>query len=75
VGLLADADFQEFDKLHYEVENKLPALIQSLEAKRETGRWIDSLPHPSTHHSTHPPVHPSTHSSTHPPIHPSINPP
>ena len=57
VGLFADADFQEFDKLHYEVENKLLALIQSLEAKRETGGWIDSLPQPSTHQSTNPPIH------------------
>jgi len=56
VGLFAEADFQEFDKLHYEVENKLLALIQSLEAKRGTGQWIDSLLHPSTH----PPIHQST---------------
>jgi four helix bundle protein len=53
VGLFADAAFQEFDKLHYEVENKLLALIQSLEAKRGTGQWLDSLPHPSTNPSIH----------------------
>jgi four helix bundle protein len=51
--LVADAEFQEFDKLHYEVENKLLALIQSLEAKRGTGQWIDSLPRPSTNPLIH----------------------
>jgi hypothetical protein len=30
--------------LHYEVENKLLALIESLEAKRGTGEWIEKLP-------------------------------
>jgi four helix bundle protein len=44
VKLVADAQFEEFDSLHYEVENKLLALIESLEAKRGTGQWVDSLP-------------------------------
>ncbi len=45
--LISDADFEAFDKLHYEVENKLLALIQSMEAKRGTNDWQDSLPtHP-----------------------------
>src|SRR6266704_3976676 len=47
VQLISDADFESFDKLHYEVENKLLALITSIEAKRDTGGWQDSLPtHP-----------------------------
>ena len=37
-------DFEEFDKLHYEVENKLLALISSLESKRENHSWQDTLP-------------------------------
>ena len=36
--------FDEFDKLHYEVENKLLRLIEALESKRKTGDWSDTLP-------------------------------
>jgi four helix bundle protein len=56
VKLISDADFEEFDKLHYEVEIKLFWLIESLEAKRGTGEWRDTLP----------PTHPSIHSSINP---------
>lgn len=50
VALISDGDFEEFDKLHYEVENKLLRLIESLEAKRGTNEWCDTLPrHPATH--------------------------
>jgi four helix bundle protein len=50
-GLLRDklvpaAVFEEFDTLHYEVENKLLALIGSLESKRENQTWHDTLPRP-----------------------------
>jgi four helix bundle protein len=45
VKLFTDSDFENFDKMHYEVENKLLGLIESLEARRGTGQWIDSLPH------------------------------
>lgn len=48
VKLMADGDFEAFDALHYEVENKLLRLIESLEAKRSTAEWRDSLPHQST---------------------------
>lgn len=44
VHIIGDADFVEFDKLHYEVENKLLHLIGSLESKRGTNEWRDSLP-------------------------------
>src|SRR5213592_925199 len=44
VKLIPDGDFEEFDKLHYEVENKLLKLIESLEAKRGTDEWSDTLP-------------------------------
>jgi four helix bundle protein len=43
--LTTGADFEQFDELHYEVENKLLKLIESLENKRGTGQWADSLPH------------------------------
>jgi four helix bundle protein len=48
VKLIADADYQAYDALHYEAENKLLRLIESLEAKRGTNAWQDSLPHQST---------------------------
>ena len=44
VRLMNDAELEEFDKLHYEVENKLLGLIESLEKKRVTGTWSDALP-------------------------------
>lgn len=44
VGLMSEAAFEGFDALHYEVENKLLALISSLEAKRGDDTWQDTLP-------------------------------
>jgi four helix bundle protein len=47
IHLISDRDFEGLDRLHYEVENKLLALITSIEAKRGTSDWQDSLPtHP-----------------------------
>ena len=43
--LISTSDFEGFDKLHYEVENKLLALITSLESKRRNQEWQDRLPH------------------------------
>lgn len=58
IQLIADDDFGAFDGLHYELENKLLHLISSLESKRGTDEWQDSLPRPP---SPHPNIHPSTH--------------
>lgn len=44
VKLVPSPAFEEFDKLHYEVENKLLALISSFESKRENHSWQDTLP-------------------------------
>ena len=52
VRMLPAASFEEFDKIHYEVENKLLALISSLEAKRGNHSWHDALPQPA-----HPAIH------------------
>ena len=46
VKLGAADDFEEFDKLHYEVENKLLALISSLETKSASYEWRNTLPQP-----------------------------
>ena len=55
VKLISGDDFEGFDKLHYEVENKLLRLIESLENKRRTNEWHDTLPAPM-HQSTHPSI-------------------
>ena len=55
VEIISNEDFEDLDKLHYEVENKLLRLIESLENKRDTNEWRDTLP-PIIHQSTHPPI-------------------
>jgi four helix bundle protein len=50
---ISDSDFDAFDQLHYEVENKLLALITSIESKRHTNEWQDSLPQQSTNPTIH----------------------
>ena len=55
VEIISNEDFEDLDKLHYEVENKLLRLIESLENKRGTNEWRDTLP-PTIHPSTHPPI-------------------
>ena len=44
VKLISNDEFEDLDKLHYEVENKLLRLIESLENKRRTNEWQDTLP-------------------------------
>jgi four helix bundle protein len=44
VETFSPGDFEEIDKLHYEVENKLLRLIESLESKRQKNDWRDTLP-------------------------------
>jgi four helix bundle protein len=57
VRLMAADEFESFDQLHYEVENKLLRLIESLENKRQTNDWRDTLP------PTNPPIQESIHPS------------
>jgi hypothetical protein len=67
--LFADNDFEAFDTLHYEVENKLLLLISSLESKRGTNQWQDSLPPLSKNPATHSSIPLSVpHQSGNPPI-------
>jgi four helix bundle protein len=54
VKLISPNEFEGFDKLHYEVENKLLRLIESLENKRSANDWRDTLP------STNPAIQQST---------------
>jgi len=47
ISKLTDEVFEEFDKLHYEVENKLLSLIRALQSKRKEGGWINEIREPS----------------------------
>ena len=38
-----EAEFKEIDVLHYEVENKLLKLVESLQRKRESGTWSNRI--------------------------------
>src|SRR5206468_11719028 len=37
---IADARFEELDRVHYEVENRLLRLIEKLEHKRDDEDWV-----------------------------------
>ena len=50
---ISDSDFDAFDQLHYEVENKLLALIASIESKRDANDWQNSLPQQSSNPKIH----------------------
>lgn len=41
--IISPGDFEQFDKLHYEVENKFLGLISSLESKQESDSWNTKL--------------------------------
>ncbi len=55
-GQIASEEFEQVDALHYEVENKLAALIRSLEQKRGDGDWADRLREESGEYAIHPPI-------------------
>mgnify|MGYP001604439531 CR=1 FL=1 len=40
---ISEAQFQQIDSLHYEVENKLVRLVESLQKKKEEGTWSDRI--------------------------------
>lgn len=40
---ISKEDFEEFDKMHYSVENKLISLIKSLQRKNKNKDWEDSF--------------------------------
>src|ERR1700731_3643965 len=65
--------FEDFNRLHYEVENRLLRLIEKLEQKRDDGDWVTRIAEdpeeysitPILHHSTT--TNPSTPSPRHSP--------
>ncbi len=40
---ISDTQFQTIDALHFEVENKLLRLVDSLEGKRDSGTWVTRI--------------------------------
>ncbi len=44
--LISEKQFDDFDKLHFEMENKLLALVASLQIKRREGTWQEELKEP-----------------------------
>ncbi len=40
---ISDDDFNKIDVLHYEVENKLLRLVESLQKKQNDGTWSDHI--------------------------------
>jgi len=43
IELIELNDFEDFDKKHYEVENKLLALIKSFQPKQQDGTWDNQI--------------------------------
>ncbi len=42
-NLISEVQFESIDVLHYELENKLLRLIESLERKKDDGTWINKI--------------------------------
>jgi hypothetical protein len=43
IDVITAEQFEEFDLLHYKVENELISLIKSLQKKQKNGNWKDSF--------------------------------
>lgn len=54
---IAEARFQEFDALHYEVENRLLKLIEKLEQKRDDNDWTARIAEDPSEYLSEPPLH------------------
>ena len=47
---ITDEEFERFDKLHYSIENKMLALIKSLQSKKADNTWNQTLHEPETNY-------------------------
>lgn len=54
---VSKARFQEFNLLHYEVENRLLKLIEKLEQKRDDGDWVTRIAEDPEEYSITPLLH------------------
>lgn len=43
LGIISDQEFEEVDKLHLSLENKLISLVRSLQMKKKTGTWEEEF--------------------------------
>jgi four helix bundle protein len=43
IKIITEEKFEEFDKIHYKVENELINLIKSLQQKQKAGNWEDKF--------------------------------
>ncbi len=50
--LISEDQFESVDVLHYEIENKLLRLIESLERKKDDGTWINKIAEDITEYKT-----------------------
>jgi len=48
IDLISRENFEEIDKLHYSVENKLLALINVLQSKRNENTWVEEIHDPKS---------------------------
>ena len=70
-GQISANQFEEIDRLHYEVENRLLRLIEKLEQKRDDGDWTARIAEDPSEYLSEPPITPSLHHSITPSLHPS----
>jgi len=54
INLLTENEFEEFDKKHYEMENKLLALVKSLQIKQDNGSWDQRIHEPNLNYNDTP---------------------
>jgi len=54
INLLTENEFEKFDKKHYEMENKLLALVKSLQIKQDNGSWDQRIHEPNLNYNDTP---------------------
>ena len=65
-GQISEEQFEQFDALHYEVENHAWRLLESLEKKRDEGTWVTRASDDMEKY--HPKEDPTIQKSNNPPI-------
>jgi four helix bundle protein len=62
-GQISATRFDEFNTLHYEVENRLLRLIEKLEQKRDNDDWVTRISEDRDEYAANPSITPSLHHS------------
>ncbi len=50
-NLISETHFEEFDQLHYKLENKLLALVKSVQNKKLSGTWDNLIHEPESEYN------------------------